>query len=519
MMSAQRSLSMDVAEAISELREDFAEGLSTRVAQISDALGAHDQSGRPSAMNLARVRDLSHALAGTAGTYDYKALSDAALDLEQACSRYLELLPEQCVDAPILIKNIYANVVFHAMQAKSGQRSKLTRVEAWSYDFDDDVTQVSRKRVIVVDDDPAMAKILGRQLDYFGYDIEWLSDPDKLDEAILRQKPSAIIMDIIFPGQDDLGIQVISKLKQSGALQCPVIFLSVRSDFASRLAAMRSGCSAYLVKPFGVAELRDTLLNLTNQDQSNPFRVLVIDDDSAVARHNALILLSDGMDVHTVVDATDALFEVRRFNPDVIVMDVHMPRCSGLELAAIIRQESRFIHIPIVFLTADDSSEMSFDALHTGGNEFLNKGIEPLKLISAVRDWGVRNREIKALIDRSNHSEARYRALNQSARDAILTIDESGRIVMWNDAADRMFGFVEDGLLGRPLTNVLDTDLIPSGMRSIARRACVAVRDNGARMPVEFSFATWNVANRAYRTFIIRNASTEVVWANEEDEA
>jgi len=516
MMSYQGALATEAVERMAELRDNFADGLSKRIDDLSDAFGRDSGDVPLQKMSLERARDLSHSLAGTAGTYNFEALADASLDLEQACCRYLARFPDEDAVTPAFIKNIFAQVVFHATQAMSGRRSKLMQVEAWNYDLDDVASHTGRKRIIVVDDDPAMAKVLGRQLDYFGYDIEWLSDPDLLQDTIAIKTPDAIIMDIIFPGGADLGIQSISKLKASGGLQCPVIFLSVRADFTSRLAAMRAGCNAYLVKPFGVAELRDTLLNLTHRDQNDPYRVLVIDDDSEIARYNSILLQDAGMVTHSVVDPMNALFEVRRFNPDVIVMDVHMPGCDGLELAMVIRQEARFLHLPIVFLTADDNPSTSFEAFHTGGNEFLTKGIDTQILINSVRDWGLRNREFKALIDRAHHSESRYRALNQSARDAIVTIDENGRVVIWNDAAERLFGYADVGLLGRPLTEVLGKDLNVAGLNSIARRGCVAVRDNGTKVPVEFSFSTWSVGQRVYRTFIIRNTFTEVTWEEEE---
>lgn len=90
-------------------------------------------------------------------------------------------------------------------------------------------------------------------------------------------------------------------------------------------------------------------------------------------------------------------------------------------------------------------------------------------------------------------------------------------MVIWNDAAENMFGYVDGGLLARPIAEILEGDLNLARLSSIARCPCVAVRDNGTHVPVEFSFSTWSVGQRSYRTFIIRNTFSEVIRIQEEE--
>ncbi|MGQ9837485.1 MAG: response regulator [Cyanobacteriota bacterium] len=73
------------------------------------------------------------------------------------------------------------------------------------------------------------------------------------------------------------------------------------------------------------------------------------------------------------------------FNPDLILMDVYMPHCSGLELGTVIRQQPAYVGIPIVFLSTATDLNKQLNTLNLGGgDEFLTKPIQPDHLIMAV---------------------------------------------------------------------------------------------------------------------------------------
>ena len=81
------------------------------------------------------------------------------------------------------------------------------------------------------------------------------------------------------------------------------------------------------------------------------YRVLVVDDDPSVLQVSSRILREEGYEVRTAVDGFEALVELRRAMPDLIVSDLAMPNMSGFELLSIIRR--RFPHIPVVAISGD----------------------------------------------------------------------------------------------------------------------------------------------------------------------
>jgi CheY-like chemotaxis protein len=82
-------------------------------------------------------------------------------------------------------------------------------------------------------------------------------------------------------------------------------------------------------------------------------RVLVVDDDPRVIHVSRLILEAKGFEVRTAADGFEALVELRRSLPDVIISDLRMPNMSGFELLSVIRR--RFPHIPVVAISGEFS--------------------------------------------------------------------------------------------------------------------------------------------------------------------
>jgi CheY-like chemotaxis protein len=85
------------------------------------------------------------------------------------------------------------------------------------------------------------------------------------------------------------------------------------------------------------------------------YRVLVVDDESAVLETWALLLKERGFEVRTASDGFQALVELRRSMPDVIVSDLRMPNMSGFELLSVVRR--RFPHIPVVAISGEYSGD------------------------------------------------------------------------------------------------------------------------------------------------------------------
>lgn len=122
-----------------------------------------------------------------------------------------------------------------------------------------------------------------------------------------------------------------------------------------------------------------------------PLRILLV-DDHVLFRKGIAALLAARQDMDVVGEAGDgleAIAQARETVPDVILMDIHMPECEGLEALKIIKREMPHVHV-IMLTVSDDDSDL-FAAIKNGAEGYLLKNLEPYQLFDMLE--GVRRGE------------------------------------------------------------------------------------------------------------------------------
>lgn len=256
--------------------------------------------------------------------------------------------------------------------------------------------------VYLLEDDSTLATQLLKQLEHFAYRVRAMSTRDYLEVALSNETPAVLIADIVLPDDHLGGVEAVARIREHHTLDLPTIFLSERDDFEARLQAIRAGGDAYLVKPVNVDHMVDCIDRLIRHEAPEPYRIMIVDDDVTLAEHYALVLRQMGMEVTTVSEPEKALQTIAQVNPELIMMDIHMPGCSGLELAKIIRQQDEYISTPIVYLSTENDLERQFAALHQGGDDFLIKPIEDSYLLSSITHRVDRARKLCALMSQDS---------------------------------------------------------------------------------------------------------------------
>ncbi|MDT9680641.1 response regulator [Streptomyces sp. TRM76323] len=113
-------------------------------------------------------------------------------------------------------------------------------------------------------------------------------------------------------------------------------------------------------------------------------RVLVVDDNRVIRQLIRVNLELEGFEVVTAADGAECLEVVHRFQPDLVTLDVVMPRLDGLRTAALLRADARTRHLPVAIISACDEGEVA-SGLEAGVDAFLAKPFEPADLVQLVR--------------------------------------------------------------------------------------------------------------------------------------
>jgi DNA-binding response OmpR family regulator len=115
-------------------------------------------------------------------------------------------------------------------------------------------------------------------------------------------------------------------------------------------------------------------------------RILAVDDSPTILEMIKAILIAGGYDVITAADGQEALSAARAEKPDLILLDVMLPKLDGYRVCRLLKFDQNYKHIPIIMLTAKTEEQSMATGLRTGADQYLTKPIEPERLLSAVAD-------------------------------------------------------------------------------------------------------------------------------------
>ena len=268
---------------------------------------------------------------------------------------------------------------------------------------------VVKKPIYMALNDSDSAIQLAQQMEYFGLRAELFTTQEELHSAINKRHPMAIIIDIDFINPDN-GLAIIAEhqgVKEAGIIKAatpmlPIIFYSSHGmTLKQKLQCLRLGgiSSFESLAPQAIITQIEGLVNLVPEQ---PFRILIVDDSKSQALFAERALNTAGMITEKVTDPMEVWNVLESFQPELILMDMYMPDCNGVELAKVIRQDVHYINIPIIFLSGEEDIELQLAAMSEGGDDFLTKPVDPRHLLSTIRTRGSRARELSNLIARDS---------------------------------------------------------------------------------------------------------------------
>ncbi len=242
------------------------------------------------------------------------------------------------------------------------------------------------------------AEELASQIGFFGYQVQIYEDIEGLQDGLRWSTPNAILlfMDDIIKNEDQF--DDVTEVIQSQAMSVPTIVISPEDNFFTRLKVVRSGGQAFFVHPVDISAMIGALDEISNPNSNIPFRILIIEDALTQASFYAMHLEKVGMETRIVTDPIHLMEPLLSFNPDLILMDMYLPDCSGMEIARLIRQMENYVSVPIVYLSAETDKERQLAAMFMGGDDFLIKPIKPEHLISAVSSRVERYRKLRTMM-------------------------------------------------------------------------------------------------------------------------
>ena len=118
--------------------------------------------------------------------------------------------------------------------------------------------------------------------------------------------------------------------------------------------------------------------------EGKPKRILIADDEPDILEIVSYNLGKEGYEIYTAKDGNEAIERAKQLHPDLIILDIMMPKKTGVEVCQILRSQSSFEDTLIIFLTAMSDEASQIKGLETGADDYVNKPISPKVLVSRV---------------------------------------------------------------------------------------------------------------------------------------
>jgi CheY-like chemotaxis protein/anti-sigma regulatory factor (Ser/Thr protein kinase) len=237
----------------------------------------------------------------------------------------------------------------------------------------------SKKLILVIDDDPDAVYLLQENLPQGEFEVVGARSGIEGQQKARDLKPHAVLLDIMMPDKD--GWQVLHDLKaDQETAAIPVVLLTIVDKKA---LGFRLGASAYLLKPLDPVAVLDALKQVTGGDGHK--RVLVVDDDPHVADMLHQLLPESDFTLVSAVDGVAGLEAIEAHRPDVVLLDIMMPRLDGFGVIERLRANPETRDLPIIVISAKELTDSESARLKESVAFVMRKqGFDGTKLIHEI---------------------------------------------------------------------------------------------------------------------------------------
>lgn len=256
-----------------------------------------------------------------------------------------------------------------------------------------------------------VAEALRQQMGFFGFRAEICAWQAPLPAG---DAPLAVIFIATDSNTIDEHACIAAVRARCAASQ--LIYLGAQSSIENVVGLMRSGVDITIALEENASTLLNCILDLVQSYELEKYRVLVVEDSRVAAMLVQRTLAEHGLDSRAIHDPGCLLEELQSYRPDLILMDMHMPRFTGIEATRVLRQMPAYKSLPIIYLSGEADVGMQVEALRLGGDQFLIKPFNPVLLTAVIKTKIERFRETQ----RSTRIDGLTGLINHTAAKSML---------------------------------------------------------------------------------------------------
>ncbi|KXI28793.1 diguanylate cyclase [Paraglaciecola hydrolytica] len=525
-------MSSTLEQKLNEFRDVFSREFDSTLADLNELWENLKSSG--DLVHLKTFRFEIHSLKGSSSTLNFLKLSALLEKIEQhlvdneanlaalnSINSHIDSLMAELSRGAQLSPCPLLEIINFAKQSSQVSVQKLKPSA-------NDISLKSHRdiSIAIVDSDEGAGTLLSRLLTTFGFECSHFCSLNQLTDVLEKQSFSIAILDL--PACEDASTELFSFAKTLQQQAIDVFIISSLDTFDARLLAIRANVSDYLLKPVNVTNLVTKIRKNFKIDLVRPYRILLLDDQLVVGRFYKTLLETQGIEVVALTSADQIMAALESFPPDIFLLDMHMPDVNGLEVAKLIRQQSKYDYVPIVFLTDDNDINTKLLALECGADDVIPKQTPPDLILQQIDSRIQRSQQVRYLASRDsltgvlNHGQimdAAAHALRLATRHikpVVLVMIDLDYFKQVNDSYGHMGGDKVLVSLGQLLLqSVRETDFVgryggEEFMVVFSDADCEVIEHKMQSILTAFRHIDFNVNDKQFNcTFSVGLASSE----------
>lgn len=242
------------------------------------------------------------------------------------------------------------------------------------------------KRILVIEDNEQNRILMRQILKHHSYEVLEAVDGAAGLAMAKEHMPDLILLDLQMPVMD--GFAVIVEIRKTPALrQLKVMAVTSFAMKGDREKALAAGFNEYVTKPIDTRKFVEIVKGMLPSDApavAKPI-VLCVDDEPANLKLLQNILVPRGYEVVNAENGEDALHKLKSQAIDLVLLDLMMPKMDGLQVSRKIKENKKFLNLPIIMLTAYSGTESYIESLSGEIFAYLHKPFKTEELVGLVK--------------------------------------------------------------------------------------------------------------------------------------
>ncbi|RAM48318.1 MAG: two-component system response regulator CreB, partial [Hapalosiphonaceae cyanobacterium JJU2] len=508
----------------------------------------------------------AHTLAGSLGTFGFAVGSQLARKIELLLKANQTLSEDDTTQFVGWVQQLHQEIA-------GSEQDTASRI----YSEDE------HPLLLVVDYDRTFTTQIQQAASHKNLQVAIATDTITARNILYQNHPSIVLLDPDISSDHEDSFNLLAELHQRKP-PVPVIVLTKDSDFNNRLQAARNGGHTFLPKPMSANQVLEAVNQVLQESPHAEAHILAVDDDPKIGALLHKLLIPWGIKVTSLENTQNFWETLETVTPDLLILDVEIPGVNGIEICQVVRNDPQWSELPILFLTVHNDADIVNQVFAVGADDFVSKPIVGPELITRIvnrlervslrrmreiyqtgntqtqtqlnthlRQQGTIEQELRqakdelelAVVERTveltrineqlqselnerqhtqeelRNSQAIFAGIVSIADDAIISIDSNQNITLFNQGAEKIFGYTSQEVLGQSLDLLLPSQYTQAHRQYVSdfgkspkvarrmgeRREIYGRRKDGTEFPAEASISKLKLGQEVVYTVYLQDVS------------